>query len=28
MSKHGFFQITQKLFLRRGSELLVLRDRK
>ncbi|AXR69712.1 NUDIX hydrolase [Leptospira mayottensis] len=28
MSKHGFFQITQKLFLRKGDELLILRDRK
>lgn len=28
MSDHGFFQITQKLFLRRGDELLVLRDKK
>lgn len=28
MSKHGFFQITQKLFLRDGNLLLVLRDRK
>ncbi|MCW7468954.1 NUDIX domain-containing protein [Leptospira kanakyensis] len=28
MSKHGFFQITQKLFLRNGENLLVLRDRK
>ncbi|PJZ67023.1 NUDIX hydrolase [Leptospira wolffii] len=28
MSKHGFFQITQKVFLRKGSELLILRDRK
>lgn len=28
MSKHGFFQITQKLFLRDGDRLLVLRDRK
>ncbi|XDD50341.1 NUDIX domain-containing protein [Leptospira sp. WS92.C1] len=28
MSKHGFFQITQKLFLRKGEELLILRDRK
>lgn len=26
MSKHGFFQITQKLFLRNGDQLLVLRD--
>ncbi|WP_108929930.1 NUDIX domain-containing protein [Leptospira johnsonii] len=28
MSKHGFFQITQKVFLRKGKELLILRDRK
>ncbi|EMJ58252.1 NUDIX domain protein [Leptospira interrogans serovar Valbuzzi str. Duyster] len=28
MSKHGFFQITQKLFLRKGDEFLILRDRK
>ncbi|TGK11617.1 NUDIX hydrolase [Leptospira fletcheri] len=28
MTRHGFFQITQKVFLRRGAELLVLRDRK
>ncbi|MDV6234117.1 NUDIX hydrolase [Leptospira ellisii] len=28
MSKHGLFQITQKLFLRKGKEFLVLRDRK
>ncbi|EPG74066.1 NUDIX domain protein [Leptospira fainei serovar Hurstbridge str. BUT 6] len=28
LNKHGFFQITQKVFLRRGSELLILRDRK
>ncbi len=28
LSKHGFFQITQKLFLRKGDELLILRDRK
>ncbi|XDD46308.1 NUDIX domain-containing protein [Leptospira sp. WS39.C2] len=28
MSKHGFFQITQKLFLRDGNSLLVLRDQK
>lgn len=28
MSNHGFFQITQKLFLRDGNQLLVLRDRK
>lgn len=28
MSKHGFFQITQKLFLRDGDLLLVMRDRK
>ncbi|EOQ88754.1 hypothetical protein LEP1GSC202_0937 [Leptospira yanagawae serovar Saopaulo str. Sao Paulo = ATCC 700523] len=28
MSKHGFFQITQKLFLRDGDLLLVLRDKK
>lgn len=28
MSKHGFFQITQKLFLRKDNLLLVLRDRK
>lgn len=28
MSKHGFFQITQKLFLRDGNKLLVMRDRK
>lgn len=28
MSKHGFFQITQKVFLRSGDKLLVLRDRK
>ncbi|ABZ95642.1 Hypothetical protein LBF_3173 [Leptospira biflexa serovar Patoc strain 'Patoc 1 (Ames)'] len=28
MSKHGFFQITQKLFLRDGDSLLVLRDQK
>lgn len=26
--KHGFFQITQKLFLRHGDTFLVLRDRK
>jgi 8-oxo-dGTP pyrophosphatase MutT (NUDIX family) len=28
VSKHGFFQITQKLFLRDGDSLLVLRDQK
>lgn len=28
MSRHSVFQITQKLFLRNGSKLLVLRDRK
>jgi 8-oxo-dGTP pyrophosphatase MutT (NUDIX family) len=28
MSKHGRFQITQKLFLRKGDLLLVLRDKK
>ncbi|TGL60336.1 NUDIX hydrolase [Leptospira ognonensis] len=28
MSKHGFFQITQKLFLRDGDKFLVMRDRK
>lgn len=28
MSEHGFFQITQKAFIRRGDELLVMRDRK
>ncbi|TGK28096.1 NUDIX hydrolase [Leptospira gomenensis] len=28
MSKHGLFQITQKLFLRKEEEFLVLRDRK
>jgi 8-oxo-dGTP pyrophosphatase MutT (NUDIX family) len=28
VSKHGFFQITQKLFLRDGEMLLVMRDRK
>ncbi len=28
LSKHGFFQITQKLFLRKEDELLILRDRK
>ncbi|MDF3820703.1 NUDIX domain-containing protein [Leptospira sp. 96542] len=28
MSKHGLFQITQKLFLRKGNMLLVMRDRK
>ncbi|TGM44744.1 NUDIX domain-containing protein [Leptospira levettii] len=28
MSKHGFFQISQKLFLRDGNSLLVLRDQK
>ncbi len=28
VSKHGFFQITQKLFLRDGEKFLVLRDKK
>jgi 8-oxo-dGTP diphosphatase len=28
LSKHGFFQITQKLFLRDENKLLILRDRK
>ncbi|PJZ70992.1 NUDIX hydrolase [Leptospira perolatii] len=28
MNNHGFFQITQKVFLRKGSEFLILRDRK
>lgn len=28
MSKHGLFQITQKLFLRKGNLLLVMKDRK
>jgi 8-oxo-dGTP pyrophosphatase MutT (NUDIX family) len=28
MSRHGFFQITQKLFLRDGDRFLVLKDRK
>lgn len=28
MSKHGFFQITQKLFLRDGNKFLVLKDKK
>ncbi|TGN17102.1 NUDIX domain-containing protein [Leptospira idonii] len=28
MSDHGFFQITQKLFLRDGNKLLVMRDKK
>lgn len=28
MSEHGFFQITQKVFLRDGQKLLVMRDRK
>jgi 8-oxo-dGTP diphosphatase len=27
-SKHGLFQITQKVFIRKGSELLVLKDHK
>ncbi|TGK07031.1 NUDIX hydrolase [Leptospira semungkisensis] len=28
MSKHGFFQITQKVFLRKGKDILILRDKK
>lgn len=28
MSEHGFFQITQKAFIRKGDLLLVMRDRK
>jgi len=28
LSKHGFFQITQKVFLKHNQRLLVLRDRK
>ncbi|MDX1958403.1 MAG: NUDIX hydrolase [Leptospiraceae bacterium] len=28
MSKHGFFQITQKVFIRKGDELLVMKDHK
>lgn len=28
MSQHGFFQLTQKLFIRKGNLLLILRDRK
>lgn len=28
MSNHGFFQITQKAFIRNGKYLLVLRDKK
>jgi len=28
LSKHGFFQITQKVFLRDGDRLLVMRDKK
>ncbi|HMV77247.1 MAG TPA: NUDIX hydrolase [Leptospiraceae bacterium] len=28
MTQHSVFQITQKLFLRKGQKLLVLRDRK
>lgn len=28
MKKHGFFQITQKLFLRDGDKLLIFRDKK
>jgi 8-oxo-dGTP pyrophosphatase MutT (NUDIX family) len=28
LSKHGFFQITQKVFLRKGNSLLVMKDRK
>ena len=28
MSKHGFFQITQKAFIRKGDLLLVMRDKK
>lgn len=28
MSKHGSFQITQKVFLRKKDQILVLRDRK
>lgn len=27
-SKHGFFQITQKVFIRNGDYLLVLKDKK
>lgn len=28
MSQHGFFQITQKVFLRKGNLLLIMRDKK
>ncbi len=28
MSEHGFFQITQKAFIRKGNLLLVMRDKK
>ncbi len=28
MSDHGFFQITQKAFIRKGNLLLVMRDKK
>lgn len=28
MKKHGFFQISQKLFLRDGDKLLIFRDKK
>jgi 8-oxo-dGTP diphosphatase len=28
LSKHGFFQITQKVFLRKGNSLLIMKDRK
>jgi 8-oxo-dGTP pyrophosphatase MutT (NUDIX family) len=28
MSDHGFFQITQKAFIRKGDLLLVMRDKK
>ncbi|MCB1177957.1 MAG: NUDIX domain-containing protein [Leptospiraceae bacterium] len=28
MSSHGFFQITQKAFIRKGDKLLVMRDYK
>ncbi len=28
MNKHGFFQITQKVFLRKGHLFLIMRDKK
>ena len=28
LSEHGFFQITQKAFIRNGNNLLVMKDRK